>query len=152
MCCQMLNFERYQNFWENILGPLKLTCAKQDHFYTYFFSWFKRSVQQNEVDVKQKDNWESLWRYFSLGLNKNLVFQEAVIKVSKKFFLQKHFFSFLVRYLLSSSLFFTLGSGNKHKAVLSSMQLTNLQKHKSKSQTIVGCKNYLRQEINFWRL
>jgi len=26
-CCKILNFESYQNFGENILGPLKLTCA-----------------------------------------------------------------------------------------------------------------------------
>jgi len=34
MCYQMLNFESYQNFWGNILGLLKMTCAIQsnDHF------------------------------------------------------------------------------------------------------------------------
>ncbi len=26
-CCQILNFESYQNVAMNILGPLKLTCA-----------------------------------------------------------------------------------------------------------------------------
>jgi len=27
MCCQILDFENYQNLGGNILGPLKLTCA-----------------------------------------------------------------------------------------------------------------------------